>query len=183
MPFNLNANGSVIWITGLSDSGKTTLSKLLSSHLKYAGYSTILLDGHDVREVFGDTAFDKQTRMANSMRTPKLAKLLSYQGHIVVVATISMFKEVYEWNRNNLPNYFEVYLDIPLEELKRRDSKGIYKAYDDGTIQYVFGLDVPADIPYAPDYVVKYDPRRSIEDDLQGLLNALNRRIGITLLK
>ena len=151
-------SGKVIWITGLSGAGKSTLAAELISELATLDWTPVLLDGDVLRGVFGpddtcDKGFSLANRLLLAMRYSRLCKLLSDQGFLVVIATISMFKEVYAWNREHLPNYFEVYMEASLEDLRRRDSKGIYKDYDAGMIYNVAGLDLPIDVPDSPNFV------------------------------
>ena len=97
------------------------------------------------------------------MKYARLCHTLANQEIIVVIATISMFKEVYGWNRENLPGYFEVYLKVPIEVLRRRDSKGIYKRFDAGEIANVAGLDLEVDEPLNSELVFEYEKDRSVE--------------------
>ena len=88
------------------------------------------------------------------MRNARLCRLLAEQGADVVCATISLFHEVQRWNRENIPGYREIYLRVPMLELQRRDSKGIYAGSQRGDTRDVVGLDVPAEAPEAPDLVL-----------------------------
>ena len=144
--------GQVIWITGLSGAGKTTLAKELTVRLDKYGLHSILLDGDILRSLLKvpDVIKDSHSREARiklALKYAQLCKLLSSQGFTVVIATISMFNEVYAWNRNNLPNYFEVYLKVTLEELSNRDPKNIYRRYKSGELTNVAGLDLLVDQP------------------------------------
>ena len=150
--------GKVIWVTGLSGSGKTTLAKQLASTLKESGCSPIILDGDLLREIFGASNknpenFSRESRLRLAMKYCRLCKLLSGQGFLVIIATISMFKEVYAWNRGNLPGYFEIYMKASLDGLRRRDPKGIYHNFDTKSLSNVAGLDLPVDEPKSPDFV------------------------------
>ena len=94
-----------------------------------------MLDGDELRDVFGATAtnpqnYGRESRLALAMQYAHLCRVLAKQGHTVVIATISLFREVHSWNRVNLPDYFEAYLKVPVEELRRRDPKGIYRRFD-----------------------------------------------------
>jgi len=91
----------------------------------------------------------------------------------VVIATISLFREVHEWNRANLPGYFEVYLKVPVEELRRRDPKGIYHRFDAGELTHVAGLDLPIDEPEAADWTVEFVPERPVGVLAEIFLNLL----------
>src|ERR1700719_1083417 len=146
------STGRVYWITGLSGAGKTTVGRELWRRLRAAGHSVILLDGDVTREVIAeDLGHSTSHRRSSEMRNARLCRLLSNQGTDVVCTTISLFHEVQRWNRENIPGYREIYLRVPMEELQRRDSKGIYAASNRGDLRDVVGLDVPAELPEAPD--------------------------------
>lgn len=170
----------VIWITGLSGAGKSTLARETARRLRAAGEAVVILDGDELREVFGAVAVNadnhgREGRLALAMQYAHLCRVLAKQGLTVVIATISLFREVHAWNRSNLPGYFEVYLKVPLEELRRRDPKGIYRRFDAGELTHVAGLDLPIDEPEAPDWVVEFDPERSRMELVDELLKLLNK--------
>jgi cytidine diphosphoramidate kinase len=160
--------GTVIWITGLSGSGKTTLSKAMASRLRSRGESVVLLDGDELRTVFDTVAANAQShgreeRLGLAMQYARLCQILGEQGLTVVIATISLFKEVHDWNRANLPGYFEVYLKVPVEELRRRDPKGIYRRFDGGELANVAGLDLSIDEPKAADRILEFLPGQTVD--------------------
>jgi adenylylsulfate kinase-like enzyme/phosphohistidine swiveling domain-containing protein len=147
--------GRVFWITGLSGAGKTTVGRELWRQLRAAGRSAIFLDGDALREVIAeDLGHSISNRRRSAMRNARLCRLLSSQGQDVVCPTISLFHEVQRWNRENIPGYREIYLRVPMDELRRRDSKGIYAAAHRGDLRDVVGLDVPAELPLAPDLIL-----------------------------
>ena len=147
--------GRVFWITGLSGAGKTTLGRELWSRLRAAGRPATFLDGDALRGVIAeDLDHSAGHRRRSAMRNARLCRLLADQGADVVCATISLFHEVQRWNRENIPGYREIYLRVPIDELRRRDSKGIYAAAQRGDTRDVVGLDVPAEAPEAPDLVL-----------------------------
>lgn len=173
--------GRVCWITGLSGAGKSTLAAVVTSRLRDSGESVIMLDGDELRDVFGAAVANSQNhgregRMALAMQYAHLCRVLAGQGFTVVIATISLFTEVHTWNRNNLPGYFEVYLRVPLDELRRRDPKGIYRRFEAGELSDVAGLDLPIDEPGAADWLVQFDPSRSVGELAEDLLIRLNGR-------
>ena len=152
--------GAVIWVTGLSDAGKSTVARELVQQLGRRGLHPILLDGNEVRAVLGVAhAFDRESRIKVSLTYARLCRMLAREGHLVVIATISLFHEVQQWNREHQPGYFEVFLDVPLTELKKRDTRGLYSA--DG--RDVVGVGQPAEFPAEPDLIVRNygdtDPR------------------------
>lgn len=174
----------VIWITGLSGAGKSTLANQVVLRLKALSCPVVLLDGDELRDVFGAVTANHQNhgrngRLLLSMQYSHLCRLLANQGLVVVIATISLFREVHTWNRNNLPGYFEVYLKTPIDELRRRDPKGIYSRFDAGELANVAGLDLPIDEPDAADWVVEFEPDRTVAMLAQDLINRLNERNAI----
>lgn len=160
---------SVIWITGLSGAGKSTLANEVANKLRIAGVKFVMLDGDEMREVFGNVKENSANhgriaRLELAMQYAKLCRLISSQGTTVICSTISMFHEVHEWNRKNIPGYFEVYLKVPLSELRRRDPKKIYQRFDTGVLKDVAGLDLEVDEPQAPDILFEFDSKQSLSD-------------------
>lgn len=137
-----------------------------------------MLDGDELREVFGATVSNTQNhgregRLALAMQYAHLCRVIAAQGLTVVISTISLFREVHAWNRTHMPGYFEVYLKVPMEELRRRDPKGIYQRYDSGDISNVAGLDLAIDEPESADWVAEFVPGRSAQvlaDELMEIL-------------
>ena len=162
--------GRVIWVTGLSGSGKTTLSEEIVRQLRDKRRDVIGLDGDELRKVLSigannnSQSYDRNTRLKLSMRYAQLSKTLSSQGFIVVIATISIFREIYDWNRKNLPGYFEVYLNVPMDELRRRNSKGIYSRFDAGELHNVAGLDLDIDAPKTPHLELLFESSHSMTE-------------------
>jgi adenylylsulfate kinase-like enzyme len=149
------SSGRVFWITGLSGAGKTTVGQELWARLRAAGRPVIFLDGDALRVVIAeDLGYNEGSRRRSAMRNARLCRLLAEQGTDVVCATISLFHDVQRWNRKNIPGYHEIYLRVPIDELWRRDSKGIYAGAQRGDARDVVGLDVPAEAPEAPDLVL-----------------------------
>lgn len=173
--------GAVVWITGLSGAGKSTLASETVHQIRNEGKVAIMLDGDELREVFGAVATNAQNhgqegRLALAMRYSHLCRVLADQGLIVVIATISLFNEIHLWNRSNLPGYFEVYLKVPLNELRRRDPKGIYRRFDAGELANVAGLDLTVDEPVSADFVAEFVSDRPVAHLAKDLLHRLNER-------
>lgn len=169
----------MIWITGLSGAGKSTLAKKVATRLLNAGEKIVMLDGDEMREVFGNVKENfanhgRTVRLELAMQYAKLCRLISSQGTTVICSTISMFREVHEWNRKNIPGYFEVYLKVPLSELRRRDPKGIYQRFDSGKLKDVAGLDLEVDEPQTPDILFEFDSKQSLSDLADQVIKKIN---------
>lgn len=143
--------GKVYWLTGLSGAGKSTLCRMLVDRLRSEGHAVVMLDGDELREVMNAAhVHGRQDRLDLAMRYARLCRMLASQGIDVAIATISMFKEVHAWNRAHIPGYVEIFLQVPLEELKRRDPKQIYERAGRGEIRDVAGIDLAVDEPEDP---------------------------------
>jgi adenylylsulfate kinase len=154
----MKANSGVVWITGLSAAGKTTLGEILVEKLRKHSLPVIFLDGDEIRQVLGEfTTHSRADRVRLASTYSKLCKYLADKNTIVVIATVALFKDVHIWNRNNIKKYVEVFLDVPLDELKRRDPKGIYKKFQNGELKDVAGLDMSVDFPLSPDLHFKHE--------------------------
>ena len=112
--------GKVIWITGLSGVGKSSIAKKIFEILCQKEIWTLLLDGDEVRSAIADPScgHDRGSRIINGYRISRFSKLFAEQGATVITATMSMFHEIHEWNRHNLPRYFEVYIKADMKALK-----------------------------------------------------------------
>ena len=164
-----------IWITGLSGSGKTTLAAKICEILRNSGEMVVYLDGDQLREVFGvvdnfKINHGREARLSLAMQYAHLCQVIAEQGVTLVIATISMFKEVHKWNRDNLPNYFEVFLKVPIEELNNRDPKGIYLRYERGELSDVAGLDLEVDEPSSPDLLLEFNNKKNTVEEMTDIV-------------
>jgi len=167
------------WVTGLSATGKTTLSSLLVTHLRGQGKTVINLDGDELRQVLADETYTREERIALAMRYARLCKLLSEQGVDVVIAVIGLFKEIHKWNRENITNYIEIFIDTPLSELKKRDPKKLYRDVELGVIKNVAGIDLKIDIPYSPDIHLKWSEKSTVDSMYNELVKSIENRVDV----
>jgi alcohol dehydrogenase len=167
--------GHVIWITGLSGSGKTVLAGAVTSAMQAAGRRVVLLDADDLRAaVSGHVGHSLDERRRLARRYAALCRFLAFEGIDVVCATMSLFGEIHQWNRIHIPHYVEVYLKAERATLVRRDPKGLYRRAALGGVPQVVGIDLPFDEPAAPDVVLDTSEDHS---DLRPLVDQVLARL------
>jgi bifunctional enzyme CysN/CysC len=145
---------AVLWFTGLSGSGKSTIANLVEKKLHAAGRHTFLLDGDNVRHGLNkDLGFTEADRIENIRRVGEVAKLMADAGLIVLTAFISPFRAERELVRSMLPagEFVEVFVDTPLEVAEGRDVKGLYKKARAGELKNFTGIDSPYERPEKPE--------------------------------
>lgn len=162
--------GGVYWITGLSGAGKTTIGRLLYKYIKLKHSNTVFLDGDILREIFGnDLGYAREERIKCAMRYAKLCRMLQQQDLNVICCTISMFDCIRDWNRENIENYAEIYIKVSMEELVRRNQKGLYSQVEGD--KEVAGIQVDIEEPKNPDMVLENEGNRSIHELVDNIIN------------
>ena len=182
MSQKVSNNGAVIWFTGLSGAGKTTLVQALAPVLLEAGHTVEILDGDAVRENLSKgLGFTKEDRDTNIRRIGFVANLLAKHGVVTLVSAISPYREtrakVLNQTRNQGSVPLEVFVDAPLEVVTERDVKGLYLKAIAGEIKNFTGVSDPYEAPLEPDVHVRTD-QLSVAASLEKVLNALEK-IGI----
>jgi len=145
---------AVLWLTGLSGAGKSTIADIVEKKLLALGRHTMLLDGDNVRHGLNrDLGFTDADRIENIRRVGEVAKLMAEAGLIVICSFISPFRAERRMVREltGPTAFFEVYVDTPLEECMRRDPKGLYEKARAGRLPHFTGLDSPYEAPEAPE--------------------------------
>lgn len=170
--------GAVYWITGLSGAGKTTIGKLFYQKIKQTFPNTVFLDGDIMREVFGaDLGYSEHERRRCAMRYSRLCAMLQKQGLNVICCTISMFEEVWEWNREHIENYREIYMKVSMDTLLKRDQKGLYSGNTNEKEKKVMGLHIAFEEPADPALVLENNGDRTPEE----LVEELEEHFGLSL--
>ncbi|WP_288988115.1 sulfate adenylyltransferase subunit CysN [uncultured Sphingopyxis sp.] len=149
-----NQRPALLWFTGLSGSGKSTIANLVEKKLHRMNRHSFLLDGDNVRHGLNkDLGFTEADRIENIRRVGEVAKLMTDAGLIVITAFISPFRAEREMVRAMLPEgeFLEIFIDTPLAEAERRDVKGLYKKARAGQLKNFTGIDSPYEAPQAPE--------------------------------
>ena len=175
----LGQQATMIWFTGLSGSGKSTIAVQLEAQLHALGYKTYLLDGDNIRSGLNkDLSFTDGGRIENIRRIGEVSKLMLDSGIIVLSAFISPFKADRAQVKEivGAENYIEVFVDTPLEVCEQRDVKGLYKKARAGEIKNFTGIDSPYEKPENADVVIPTH-QMSVDDSLDLLLKFIKPRI------
>ncbi len=158
----------VLWFTGLSGSGKSTIAVELEKELYSLGKSTALLDGDNIRHgLCSDLGFSVEHRKENLRRVREIAKLFYENAVIAIVSFISPFKEDRELARDLTGrDFIEVFVDCPIEECEKRDPKGLYKKAKTGEVKNFTGRDQPYERPDNPEIIINSDkvtPKKGVD--------------------
>jgi len=172
---NNGHQGIVIWFTGLSGSGKSTIANKLDVELNKRGLKTYILDGDNVRMGLNkDLGFSPESRKENIRRISEVAKLFADSGTIVMTAFISPYREDRDSARGVIGlDYVEVFVNTPIEECIKRDPKGLYKKAIAGEIKGFTGIDSPYEEPLSPEISLG---NLSIEDSVAVLIECLREK-------
>jgi adenylylsulfate kinase len=141
----------VLWFTGLSGSGKSTIAVKVHQELLRRGVEVEYIDGDALREVFPQTGFTREEREEHLRRTGYMASRLAAHGVTVVASFVSPYRESRDFIRKHCPGFVEIYVSTPLEECERRDVKGLYARARRGEIRNFTGIDDPYEPPEHPE--------------------------------
>ena len=141
----------MLWFTGLSGSGKSTIAVRVREELAAKGIEVEYIDGDALREVFPNTGFTREEREEHVRRTGYMASRLAAHGVTVVASLVSPYRESRDFIRRLCPGFLEIYVATPLEECERRDVKGLYARARRGEIRNFTGIDDPYERPDHPE--------------------------------
>lgn len=172
-------NSFLIWFTGLSGSGKSTIANLVEIRLHKASINTYLLDGDNIRKgINKDLTFSSEDRAENIRRIAEISNLFVDAGVVVLGAFISPNRKDRENIKNIVGknNFIEVYINTSLQECERRDVKGLYKKARKGEIKNFTGISAPYEVPINPDIEIKTE-MFSVEEAVDSILKVIKRKL------
>jgi len=149
-----NTNPAVIFLTGLSGSGKTTIANALVEKYKKKGVTPVLLDGDEIRKVIHQTGFDEESRKKHNLNVGYMASLLESQGNVVIVSLISPYMDTRKEIRGMCNKFIEVYVCTDLQVCMARDPKGLYAKAIAGEIKDFTGISAPYHAPENPEVIL-----------------------------
>jgi len=166
-------HGAVVWLTGLSSAGKTTIGQALFERLRDLGYKVEMLDGDVVRQHLSKgLGFSREDRDENIRRIGFVAELLARNGVSVIVSAISPYRATRDQVRGLIPGFTEVYVNAPIEVCEKRDVKGLYRKARTGALRGFTGIDDPYEPPLDPEVECRTD-RESLEECVRKILGHL----------
>ena len=169
----------IVWFTGLSGSGKSTIAHAIEDQLFKQGCRTFVLDGDNVRHgLSSNLGFNEQDRKENIRRVGEIAKLMVEAGIITLTAFISPYRQDRERVKIMMPqgDFIEIYCEATLETCERRDVKGYYKKARAGIIKNYTGIDSPYEIPDNPELTLNTDDQ-TLEESVQAVLSLLKQKV------
>ena len=170
-------NTFLVWITGLSGSGKTTIGRSLYNKLLLKLNNLVFLDGDDFRNIFdNDLGHSSSDRFKNAMRISKMCGFLVEQKINVICSTMSLYKEIHQYNSENINNYHEVFIDCEIRELIRRDQKNLYSSVISGKTKNVIGIDLPYDKPLQCDITIDNTKLNVVDDKVDLIIELLKSK-------
>jgi len=165
----------VIWLVGMSGAGKRTIGREMYRRLKATHSSVVFLDKDSIRNLLGiELGTAKADPQQDAMRISQLCRTLCQQGIDVVCAFPGCSPQAQQWNRANIPQYFELFIRVPFHILVERDSKGLYEQVLQGGIKNVMGIDIEIPLPATADLVFENDkPLSSFAGVADSILQAI----------
>lgn len=174
-------NSFLIWFTGLSGSGKSTIANLVEKALFEKGIHTYTLDGDNIRKgINNDLSFSPEDRTENIRRIAEVSNLMIDAGLVVLAAFVSPYKKDRENIRTIVKdvNFVEIYINTSVEECERRDVKGLYKKARAGEIKNMTGISAPYEAPERPDVEIKTE-EESIEDSVKRIIDYITPKLNL----
>lgn len=168
---------AVVFMTGLSGAGKTTIAKLLFERLQELGEPAMMLDGDEIREIFKTTGFDKKSRDEHVKNVGRTAAFLQRRGTIAIVSMIAPYTSVRKECRDMSTDFIEVYVSTPLRECEFRDVKGLYKKARAGEIKSFTGIhdDAPYEAPINAELTLETS-KMGVKDCVEAILSELKKK-------
>ena len=174
LTIKLNKNkGIVFWVTGLSGCGKTTIAEKIGKIISNKHGPTLTISGDELRRLFNYKKFSKKDRLAYALSYGKFCKCISNKNINVILSTVSLFHKVRKWNRSNINNYVEIYIQSNINKVIEQKNKFFYK----GNYRNIIGKDIKPEFPKSPHIIIKNNFDKSISVLTKELMKKINKII------
>ena len=165
--------GILFWITGLSGSGKTAIAEEIKSNISNKYGPTVIVSGDYLRKIFNFKKFSKKDRLSYALVYCKFCKCITDNRINIILSTVSLFHKVRKWNRTNISNYMEIYIQSDINKIIKQKNKFFYK----GNYKNIIGKDIKPELPKSPHITIKNDFNKPISVLTNKLINKINKII------
>ena len=165
--------GILFWITGLSGSGKTTIAQKIESNISNKYGPTVTVSGNDLRRIFNFKKFSRKDRLAYALSYSKFCKYITNNKINIILSTVSLFHKVRKWNRSNIQNYIEIYIQSNIHKIIKQKKKFFYK----GNYKNIVGKNIKPEFPQSPHITIKNNFSKSINVLAKELIKKISKII------
>ena len=165
--------GILFWVTGLAGSGKTVIAENIKNNISNKYGPTVIVSGDDLRKIFNYKKFSRKDRLAYALSYSKFCKCITDNKINIILSTVSLFHKVRKWNRSNIMNYIEIYIQSDIDKIINLRRKFFYK----GKLKNIVGKNIKPEFPRSPHIIIKNDFNKSINVLAKELIKKINKII------
>ena len=165
--------GILFWITGLSGSGKTAIAEKIKGYISNKYGTTVAVSGDNLRKIFNYKKFSKKDRLSYALVYCKFCKCITDNKINIILSTVSLFHKVRKWNRTNISNYMEIYIQSDINKIIKQKNKFFYKK----NYKNIIGKDIKPEFPQSPHIIVENNFDKPIKVLTKYLINKINKII------
>ena len=168
-----DSRGILFWITGLSGSGKTAIAEKIKGYISNKYGTTVAVSGDNLRKIFNYKKFSKKDRLVYALSYGKFCRYITDKKINIIFSTVSLFNEVRKWNRSNIKNYIEIYIQSDINKIIEKKNKFFYK----GNYKNIVGKSIKPEFPQSPHIIIKNNFSKSINVLAKELIKKISKII------
>jgi|TARA_B100001964_G_scaffold206993_1_gene238530 adenylylsulfate kinase len=165
--------GILFWVTGLAGSGKTVIAENIKNNISNKYGPTVIVSGDDLRKIFNYKKFSRKDRLAYALSYSKFCKCITDNKINIILSTVSLFHKVRKWNRSNIHNYIEIYIQSNIHKIIKQKKKFFYK----GNYKNIVGKNIKPEFPQSPHITIKNNFSKSINVLAKELIKKISKII------